>query len=274
MQVYSGIGLREWLDRLKTAELDELLRMEMEEAEPDMDAVRLIMSILEQRDGEALSQISPEEQAAWERYQQRMNSAFKKSRQPRKWMAAAASLVVILGLLFAVVPQQAEAETFWQMLQRWSNTVLSYFGGTDQFRQRDYEFETDNEGLQQVYDNAVEMGITDPMIPMWLPNEPQLLELNIGTTPLSKNMWAYFEFNESGITFRLNVYSGENAHVFYRDGTYSEVYEKNGATFNITQNAGWWVVVWTKDNIECFLTLDCQEDTLRRILESIYVTED
>ena len=52
------------------------------------------------------------------------------------------------------------------------------------------------------------------------------------------------------------------------------LYEKNGMNFYITQNNDSWVAVWTKENIECFLTLDCQEDTLRRILGSIYVTED
>ena len=45
-------------------------------------------------------------------------------------------------------------------------------------------------------------------------------------------------------------------------------------TYNITRNNDWWVAVWTKDNIECSIALDCQEETLRRILDSIYTMED
>ena len=42
----------------------------------------------------------------------------------------------------------------------------------------------------------------------------------------------------------------------------------------IMRNIDNWVVVCTKDKTEFTITVDCQEDTLRRILESIYVMED
>ena len=71
----------------------------------------------------------------------------------------------------------------------------------------------------------------------------------------------------------MDIYEGEPARQFYRDDSYYEEYEKNGLIFYITQNNGSWGAVWTKDNIECSIILDCQEDTLRRILSSIYVIE-
>jgi len=85
-----------------------------------------------------------------------------------------------------------------------------------------------------------------------------------------KGLWAWFSLDDSQLVYKLDVYQGEPAHQHYRDDNHYDEYEKNGIIHYITQNNGWWVVVWNKDNIECFLTVDCQEDTLRRILESIY----
>lgn len=274
MQVYSEAGLRESLEQLETAKLDELLRMELKKETPDVDAVRLIMSILEQRDKATVRELTPREQAAWQRYQQRMEVLVKKPQLPGNFLTAAASLLVIVGLLFAVVPQQAQAETFWQMLQRWSSTVLSYFGREDQFRQMEYVFETDNPGLQQVYDAVVEMGITDPVVPMWLPEHYELVEFEVQKTPALQGVHTRFYYEGSDILYKVNLYIEDTTHLFFRDDAHSETYEKNGMTYNITRNNNRWLVIWTKNNIECSLTLDCPEDTLRKILGSIYVTED
>lgn len=274
MQTYNKIGLRESLEQLETAELDAMLQAELEKETPDPDSVRLIVSVLEDREADTPVQVTPEEEAAWQQYRKRMEGLRKKPVPVRRWLTVAASIVLIFGLVFTIVPQQAEAETFWEMLQRWTSTVLGYLGREDKFGELNYVFETDNPGLQQVYDAVVELGVTDPVVPMWLPDGSELTELGSQKTPMQTSIWAGFLYNENDIVYKIDVYAGEPAHQHYRDDTHYEEYEKNGIIHYITQNNGWWVVVWNKDNIECFLTLDCQEDTLWRILESIYVMED
>ena len=49
--------------------------------------------------------------------------------------------------------------------------------------------------------------------------------------------------------------------------------EAAGIDHFIVKNTDAWVVVWTKDNIECSISVDCQEDELDRILRSIYTKE-
>ena len=274
MQTYNKIGLRESLEQLETAELDAMLQAELEKNAPDPNSVRLIMSVLEGREAAAPVPITDSEEAAWQQYQKRMAGLRKKPAPVRRWMAGAASVVLVVGMLFAVMPKQAEAETFWEMLQRWSETVMEYFSQRDSFRDPEYVFETDNPGIQQVYDAVLELGVTDPVVPMWLPGGCELIELEPKNTPMLKGVWACFSLDDSQLIYKLDVYHGEPAHQHYRDDAHYEEYERNGVTHYITQNNGWWVVAWTKDNIECFLTLDCQEETLRRILESIYVMED
>ena len=120
----------------------------------------------------------------------------------------------------------------------------------------------------------VELGVTDPMVPMWLPESCELLSNDVFTSPTIKGLCARFSYNQSEVVYKLDVYAEKPAHQFYRDDTHYESYEKNGVTYNISKNNDRWLAVLTKDNIECSITLDCQEDTLRRILESIYVMED
>ena len=272
MQLYNDTGLRDSLNRLETEKLDRMLQAELEKQLPDVNTVRLITGILEERDSSPPS-LTEEDRAAWLRYRGRMAGLRKKPSPVRKWLVAAASLALAVGLLFAVVPQQAEAETFWEMLQRWSSTVLTYLSREDKFGELNYTFETDNSGLQQVYDKVVELGVTEPMVPMWLPEGYELTKLESQSTPMRHSIGAWFDDEDKQLVFRINVYEGKPAHQFYRDEAHYEEYERNGVTHYITQNNGWWLVIWTKENKECLLTADCHEDTLRRILESIYVME-
>ena len=79
-----------------------------------------------------------------------------------------ASVLVAITLLFALLPTQANAETWWERLARWSDDFFSFFNPNESEMTEDvYIFQTDNEGLQQVYDKVVELGITEPVVPMW-----------------------------------------------------------------------------------------------------------
>lgn len=274
MKELNRTGLRKPLEELPVEKLQSMLQSELEKQEPDPGSVRLILRILEGKETEESQEPAPHRQAAWKCYRQRVKTLRRGYSSRYGWLLRAASVVLVMGLLFAVVPQQAEAETFWEMLQRWSGTVVEYFSGQDAFRDPEYSFKTDNPGLKQVYDAVVELGVTDPVVPMWLPDNSELTELISKQTPMSNGIGAKFLNGDSAIFFELKKYDGEPAHQYYKDDTHCESYEKNGTVFNITKNLDDWVVVWTKNNIECFLCLDCQEDTLRRILESIYVMGD
>lgn len=269
-------GLRKVLDEIPTDQLKQMLDEELQKEKTDPASVKLILAVLEERHAEEPKPVSSVSEEARQRYQERMEELFPP--EPRKrWapLLKVASVLLVVGLLFAtVLPQKAEAETFWEMLQRWSSTVLSYLGREDKFGKMEFTFETDNIGLQQVYDAVVELGVKDPVVPMWLPDGYELVELELCNTPVLQGVWAVFSLNGNEIFYQINVYNGEPAHQYYRDDSHYESYELEGATYNITRNNDRWSVIWAKDNIECHITLNCQEDTLRSILKSIYVMEE
>ena len=272
MKQLNKMGLREVLERMATDELESMLQTELDREESDPEAVRLILRILEARHREEPEVHTADDQGdlAWQRYQSRVRR-FRQSQAggQRRWISVAASLVLVLFLAMAVIPQQAQAETFWQMLQRMSSSVLEFFDPTERLVDPEYTFKTEHPGLRQVYDAVVELGVTEPVVPMWLPDGFELTDFDIKYTPMLKGVWAIFADGTSEIMYKVDIYDGEPAHQYYKDDTHYESYEKDGITYNITRNNDRWGVVWTRENIECSIILDCEEEALRRVLDSI-----
>ena len=270
-----NIDLHSEFVQRSTVELEKLLDEELGKKNPDDNVVLTLLHILKEREPELPLQLSPREEEAVKRYQQKRKKSKFKIHVSRSFLSIAASFLLVLTLFFTIAPQKAEAETFWEMLQRLRTTVLEFFNPREEFHEVEinYVFKTDNTGLQQVYDAVVQLGITEPVVPMWLPEGCELTELQLTETPMSKTISACFSLENDEIVYKIDLYNGKPAHQYYKDDTHYEAYEWDGTTYHITKNNNRWGVVWTKEKIECSIILDCQEDTLQRILRSIYVTE-
>ena len=275
MKNNSKTGLRAALEQLPEEKLKDLLQAELERPEPDGDSVRLILRVLEEKGRGRETPMTPRKEQAWQTYCRRVES-LRMSRTLRLAPALrAAAVLLVLMLCMVALPRQAQAETFWEMLQRWSTTVIQFFGREDSFYEDQYLFQTENPGLQQVYDAVVELGVTDPVVPMWLPEKCHVIELETVQMPMASGVWAVLGSDGGDeIIYKLDIYEGEPAHQFYRDDTYYDSYERNGATYRITRNNDYFIVVWSKENIECSIFIECNEDILKKILESIYVMEE
>jgi hypothetical protein len=181
------------------------------------------------------------------------------------------SLVLVVCLLFTLVPQQTEADNWWQRLTKWTDDFFGFFRKEeDAFHLADYEYQTDNPGLQQVYDAVTEMGITIPAVPMWLPEGYELAECTVEETRLKQYVYARFLNNGGECVLQANVLKSEDSKVYFKDEEPAEEYEYGGMVHSIMQNDDQWIVSWTKDNIECSIFIDCSEDTLYGIIQSIY----
>ena len=265
MKELNMVDLRNQWEPLSTPELEVMLQTELDRKPTDDEKVVLLLHILEAREKELPLHLSQKEEEAWQQYRQKVRNR-KEKKLPFRWLPVAASIVLIVTILFSVVPQQAEAESFWEMLQRITNSVLEYFNPRESITDLNYSFSTDNPGLQQVYDAVVELGVTDPVVPMWLPEDYQLNEFERYNLPMTTGIYVSFSNEHDEIVYKLDVYGGEPAHQYYKDDSHYESFEWNATTYHITRNNERWSVVWTKENIECHLTLVCQEDTLRKIL--------
>lgn len=266
---------------METSELEEILRLDAqspEGEESDMELILYIMEVLANRKGNS----SENKKAAQEAYasflenyypQEEKNAAAKA--KPVLRVLKAASLILVLGLLFTLIPQKAQADSFWDWLTRQTAEFMEFFTSKDdEARIEKYNFQTENPGLQQVYDLAVEHGVTIPAIPMFLPGNHILDECKYIQSPAKDWIQARFIEGEETIILHISIYKSEASHSYFKDETETMQEEIEGRTFNIARNNNVWVAVWSEDNIECSIFIDCQEDTLFRVLKSIYVMED
>lgn len=271
MKNYNTTGLRGVIEQMSTEQLDEMLQHELEKESVDESAIRLIMEVLEKRDQDVPVAINPQVVDAWEKYQTR---ASVQSRAKRGWPVRIVAAVAVVMALALAVPQSAEAESLWERLSRWTDSVFEFFSPGDEVTDEEYTFKTNNPGLQQVYDTVTAMGITDPVVPMWLPDGYSLLQCEAVETRSKAFVYARFENGNNIIILDLGIRDAESPRQYSKDEENAIKYEILDIEHAILHNEAWWTAAWTRDRLECAIAIDCHEETLYKILKSIYTMED
>lgn len=273
MNNYNTTSLRGMIEQMSTEQLDEMLLYELEKESVDESAVRLIMEVLEKRDQNVSIEINPQVAAAWEKYQMYAPVKSSAKRAFRNWPARIAAAVAVIIVLALAIPQSAEAEGFWERLSRWTDSVFEFFTPGDERNGVEYLFETDNPGLQQVYDTVITLGVTDPVVPMWLPEGYDLVECKVVEAPTKTFVYARFKDDKGTISLDFAIRSGESPRQYSKDEKSTRKHEIAGIDHNLLQNEEWLTAAWTRDRLECAIYIDCQEETLYKILKSIYSME-
>lgn len=265
--------LRLELKQLSSQQLRELLERETANETPNDDLVLTALHILEDRDAEKLVGLGPESKKAWRRYQERAHARDPKpvARLPRLVQAASIALV-LLGLCLIYLPQQAQAGSFWKILTDWTDDIFQYVNiGSEETQPEVYVFQTDNPGLQQVYDTVVDyLEITEPVVAKWLPEGSGLVDISTSETDGKKSVYAYFVNEETEIVLAYNKLGHDRSPQYHKAADHVEEYEINGIVHNYMRNGNVWVVNWARHNVKCSICIDCQEDVLRQIIQSIY----
>lgn len=272
-------SVRQMLEQRSTEDLRQMLDRELHTEPVNEDAIRMLMQILRERQPEVRVEMTPDLERAWEKYQRDTEKIRQESRRAQKIrtlvLRAAAAAAILAVLLMPIMPQEAGAESLWEALARWTADIVEFFGAKDNsHRIVNYEFKTENPGLQQVYDAVAELGVTDPVVPMWLPEGYELVELFQRELPSKTIIHARFMCLEQEVVISIDVYSTDISHKYQKSGTEINTYEYGGIKHLLLQNNGKTSVVWERENIECLLVGECQEDTWYRIIKSIYSTED
>lgn len=268
-------NLRSTLEQMSTAELDGMLRAELQTKPVDAASVHMIMSILDDREKDTTVVLNDDIESAWAKYQAYEATGLRKVRGIPSSFIRAASIILVVGLLLFMIPLKAEADNLWERFIFLTDSVLEFFNPKDMNDHRvEYVFKTDNPGLQEVYDAVVEMGVTDPIVPMWLPEGYELLECKSMLTASNNSVHARFSNTKTNISFVVTIYQTNPTREYHKDDSIMKIYERGGVSHAIMRNNGYWSVVWVKEKIECLLTIDCQEDDIYKILQSIYTSEE
>lgn len=263
---------REELEKLSTLELDTILREELDSDTPERETVLLVLSILEKRDPTDSENRPQGAEEAWERLLNRPRQTDSKmpklGRKPAKWLGAVVAAVLAVVLLIAV-PQRVGAENIFQIIGRWTRDIFNLSDGTEQQTQDEYVFQTDHEGLQRLYDAVVAQGITDPVVPTWLPENYALSELK--TITETNKIFTIFHYGTKYVQVSIENDCTESSYKYPKDDDNVEIIELMGQKYYIMPNGETWKAVWiTDNNLECYIVTNDTEEVLKMIINSIH----
>lgn len=262
------------LEQMTTQQLDGLLAEEFAKEKPNAEVVLPILRLLEQREKDTKPEITPEIQQAWEAFQ-RKTEKVKKPACVRAWVAGIAAAVALVCLLVFAVPRSANAENLFERIFRWTQSVFQISTPEQDATNPPvtYVFRTDNPGLQQLYDKMVELGIDDPVVPMWLPAGSVLLEIKV--TPLTDGTKVSAKFDHNGkvimISYRISddiiPATGE------KDDTYIEVIEIGNVKHAVMENENNLVATWKTEGVSGMVYAELGIEDIRQVIKSIYKRE-
>lgn len=260
------------IEQLSTQQLKEMLYEELDRQQPEGDLVRQLMAELKAR-SKPVDARQPAIQAAVQKFKADEAAWQKRYRwqKGKKWLAGTLAAAALLCVVLLAAPNAANAESIWARLAKWSETVFAFFGCEDD--QSGYTYVTDHPGLQQVYDAVTELGITQPVVPTWLPEEYELTELKVSQQPTKEQVHAKFSTKETEIVYTTSVRNKYATTQYSKDAKDVQTYENGGIIHYILRNGDRITAIWDIEDIECSVCVEIQEEVLYQIIDSIYETE-
>ena len=261
---------QEW-KQLPTEELDQILQAELEEEHPNEKVVLSILRILEEREKDFPVEKTPEVLAMLEKLSERKTPS-KQSKIKRSWVAGIAAVSAVVCIVVMALPRTVGAESIFNVLFRWTSSVFEFFSpGQDETNPPvEYVFETDNLGLQQLYDKVTEQGVIEPVVPMWLPDGFELL--SIKEIPLREEGYklnATFKRKDKFFSISYRI-SSDITTQFEKKDTTLEVFESGGISHFILVNDEHLTATWSLNGVECSMNANIAKDNVYTIIKSIY----
>lgn len=254
---------------MTSEELEQLIYAELDGAR-DPKVVRDALRLLRERDT-AESPVSSQVMDAWNTYKKlEIKKPAKRHQSVLKRIAAVAAVVIIL---ISTIPTVFGAENIFVLIGRWSKELFSFVIQDQESLEDRYVFETNHPGLQELYDVVSSNGITQPVVPMWIPEEYQLDVVRVIEQKKSIKIVGKLCAGPYEIMISIERIQGAWQNKFTKDEQSVEKLEIAGVTHYMMSNLDMSVVIWHYEGLECYITTNICEDELKKIILSIYLGE-
>lgn len=262
--------LRKEFAEMSTAQLDETLQQELQKEDPEEEVVLGILRILEEREAGDPVFINQNVSNAWKEYNKRTVPP-KKNIRKRIWFASVAAVAAVICVVVMAIPRTVGAESLFDVLFRWTGSVFEFFTPEQNATNPpvEYLFETENPGLQQLYDEVTGLGITDPVVPMWLPEGFVLSEQKNTPTRGGNKVFVKFKNGSDGVAITYRISTDITAS-FEKEESAVEVFESGDVSHFIMDNDENLSATWTVDGVECSILTDIDREDVYNMIKSIY----
>ena len=256
---------------MSTQELDQILQAELQKEHPDREVVLSILRQLEEREKDVPVQKTPEILAIRNKLRKHDTSS-KPSTHKRRWLAGIAAAAAVICIVIMVSTPTAQAESILDILFRWTSSVFEFIDPNKSYPNADGEFVTDNPGLQQLYDKVTELGVTEAVVPMWLPEGFVLSDMQTSPAPGGTRVFGRFE-NDSNmilITYRISTDISSQTE---KEEAGVEFFEFGDVGHFIVENEDALSVTWKVDGVRCVINAGVSKEEIYTIIKSIYRSE-
>lgn len=259
--------------QMPTEELDQILQAELEKEHPNEEVVLPILRELEEKEKGIPVEKTPEVLEILEKLSKH-NTSSKQSIHKRRWLAGIAAAVAIVCIVVMSVAPTTRAESLLDVLFRWTSSVFEFFTPEQDASNPPVEivFETDNPGLQQLYDKVTELGVTEPVVPMWLPEGVVLSKLKEMPMAGGTRVFCKFENSTNDISFTYRISSDISAKI-EKEESGVELFESGEIGHFVVENEDTLSVTWTVDGVECVMNANVPKEDVYTIIKSIYRSE-
>lgn len=292
-----------YLSRLSTKELEAILRADAESPNAVNDeAISYILEVIEQREHEHPSGSFPDVDSSWKEFQTIYNipEGANQSLYPvedednirktvnlpgnpkrrRVFQRPLFIAAIIVLLIAAMTIPVAGYGNLLEMIGSWTADQFTFI--TTGYRKETTSDETDigkeespdskiGEELRQVLQ---EYGITESVVPSWLPDGFELAdEISVEDYPdfNETEFFAFYSDGENSCTISITR-TGHQVHgSTYEKGSGSpEVYTSGDVEYYIFQNSESILAAWYVDNLECSINTTMSESDLKGVIDSIH----
>ena len=254
--------------QMPTEELDQILQAELAKEHPNEEVVLPILRELEEREKDIPVENTPEALEILEKLSKH-NTSSKQSIHKRKWLAGVAAAAAVVCIVVMTMSPTAQAESLFDILVRWTSSIFEFIDPDKSYPSADSDFTTDNPGLQQLYDKVTELGVTELVVPMWLPDGFELSELQVSPAPGGTRVHGKFEIGSDMILITYRI-STDITTKFEKEDASVEVYDYADISHFILENDENISVTWTVNGVECLLNANIEKEDLYSIIKSIY----
>lgn len=264
---------KEW-NQTSTEDLDQILQAELRKEHPDQEVVLPILRVLEEREKDFPAADAAEVSKLAEKLS-KYKTAPEQRPHRRNWIAGIAALVAVACIVVMALPRTVGAESVFDVLFRWTKGIFEFIDpDRDETKpQVNDEFVTDNPGLQQLYDKITELGVTENVVPMWLPEGYSLIEVKEKPVrPSGTRVNASFVNQDKYVNVTYRISADIDTQFEKEDGS-AEVFDFADVDHFVLTNDEYKSVMWRVPGAECMLNADLPEEELYNVIRSIYRRE-
>ena len=273
-------------DNMSTETLEEILRLDsqLSDEETDMDAVIYIMEVIARREKNEFIDVD----AAWEEFDQyylpytedtnslyaedidapdpeptfTVTSQIPLNRKNRS-ITRIATVAAILAAWLIVGTLAASAFGFdlFGAVAQWTRDTFGFASDTS---------EVEPDGYTSLQDALSKYGITDSLVPSWIPDGYELDSINVSETPVKTRFHAVYKSSGNELTINITKILSGNPDTYEKSNDNVAIYKVNDVDHYIMLNEGLLSAVWLYDSYEGFISGKISQPDLEKMIDSIY----